>query len=220
MFKWISSLLLVVASSSFAAEFKTDNPYTLVKQVADKTFTRVKNDQAKIAQDKAHFKVIVEEELMPYIDYKYASFRVLSSYIQDVRELKTDAEKEQAKAHIRQFMAVFREYLITTYAGVFTQYKDQLVEFGQEQPFDNEKIVVVKTTIKDPNRPDISIAFKVRRDNNNEWRAYDMIAEGISLLDAKQSELQGIIRSEGIEYVIDLLDRKSKLPVQFRGKGE
>ncbi len=46
-----------------------------------------------------------------------------------------------------------------------------------------------------------------------------MIAEGISLLDAKQSELHGILRQEGIEHVIDLLEKKSKLPVQFRGEG-
>lgn len=45
-----------------------------------------------------------------------------------------------------------------------------------------------------------------------------MVAEGISLLDAKQSELHGILRKEGLDYVIDLLDKKSKLPIQFRGK--
>ena len=44
-----------------------------------------------------------------------------------------------------------------------------------------------------------------------------MIAEGISLLDAKQSELQGILRQQGIDHVSDLLEQKSKLPVQFRG---
>jgi phospholipid transport system substrate-binding protein len=37
------------------------------------------------------------------------------------------------------------------------------------------------------------------------------------LLDAKQSELQGILRQQGIDKVSDLLEQKSKLPVQFRG---
>ena len=44
-----------------------------------------------------------------------------------------------------------------------------------------------------------------------------MIAEGISLLDAKQSELQGILRQQGIAHVSKLLEQKSQLPVQFRG---
>ena len=46
-----------------------------------------------------------------------------------------------------------------------------------------------------------------------------MIAEGISLLDAKQSELQGILRQHGLDYVSDLLEQKSQLPVEFRGDG-
>ena len=45
------------------------------------------------------------------------------------------------------------------------------------------------------------------------------LQEGISLLDAKQSEFQGILRQQGINHVSDLLEQKSKLPVQFRGDG-
>ena len=44
-----------------------------------------------------------------------------------------------------------------------------------------------------------------------------MLPEGISLLDAKQSEFHGILRTEGLGYVVDMLDKKSKLPVQFAG---
>ena len=78
-------------------------------------------------------------------------------------------------------------------------------------------MVVVKTKIIEDGKPDIRIDFKVREDRSGQWRAYDMIAEGISLLDAKQSELQGILRQQGIDKVSDLLEQKSKLPVQFRG---
>ncbi|MGO2563711.1 MAG: ABC transporter substrate-binding protein, partial [Pseudoalteromonas nigrifaciens] len=76
---------------------------------------------------------------------------------------------------------------------------------------------VVKTKIIEAGKPDIKIDFKVREDRSGEWRAYDMIAEGISLLDAKQSELQGMLRQQGIDHVSNLLEQKSQLPVQFRG---
>ena len=57
----------------------------------------------------------------------------------------------------------------------------------------------------------------MRKDKNGEWRAFDMMAEGISLLDAKQSELHGILRQQGIEHVITLLDKKSKLQCSLEG---
>ncbi|PHI36294.1 toluene tolerance protein [Pseudoalteromonas sp. GCY] len=200
-----------------AKEVDSSNPYKMVEQVAAQTFQRVTKDQSIIEKDKEHLRVIVEEELMPYIDYKYAAYRVLGSYIQTVRNMDNAEEKAAAVEHIREFIDVFRNYLIATYAGVFTQYKDQKVEFGEHRPFDKEDIAVVKTKIVEAGKPDIKIDFKVRRGKDNDWRAFDMMAEGISLLDAKQTELHGILRQQGIEHVIQLLDKKSKLPVQFRG---
>jgi phospholipid transport system substrate-binding protein len=207
---------LAVQSVS-AAEVKLTDPNKMVRQVAEHTFERIKKDQPLITKDKEHLRVIVEEELMPYIDYKYAALRVLGSEVSKVRAITDEAEKAEAIKDIQEFIGAFRGYLVATYAGVFTQYTDQHVEFGAEQPFKGKDVVVVKTKITEDGKPDIKIDFKVRADRSGEWRAYDMIAEGISLLDAKQSELQGILRQQGIAHVSKLLEQKSQLPVQFRG---
>ncbi|MEI5639746.1 ABC transporter substrate-binding protein [Pseudoalteromonas sp. UG3-1] len=210
-------LALLFALPISAKEVDESNPYKMVEQVADQTFARVAREQEIIEQDKEHLRVIVEEELMPYIDYKYAAYRVLGAYIQTVRNMEDQQQKAAAIEHIREFIEVFRNYLVATYAGVFTQYQDQEVVFGEHRPFEGENIAIVKTKIVEAGKPDIKIDFKVRRGKDNDWRAYDMMAEGISLLDAKQTELHGILRQQGIEHVIELLDKKSKLPVQFRG---
>ncbi|MAD89534.1 MAG: toluene tolerance protein [Pseudoalteromonas sp.] len=200
-----------------APQVDLSDPYKMVEQVADNTFKRVAKDQGIISTDKEHLRVIVEQELMPYVDYKYAAYRVLGSYIQKVRTMTDAAEKKQAVENIKTFIDVFQRYLVATYAGVFTQYKNQKVEFGEARDFEGDDVAVVKTRIVEPGKPDIKIDFKVRKGKDNEWRAYDMMAEGISLLDAKQTELHGVLRQQGIEHVIELLDKKSRLPVQFRG---
>ncbi len=213
----LAAFLTLAVSNAWASEISLKDPYKMVRQVADQTFQRVARDQSMIEKDKNYLRTVVEEELLPYIDYKYAAYRVLGSYIQKVRTIEDKEEKRKAVENIKQFIDVFRSYLVNTYAGVFTQYTNQKVEFDPEQAFDGDSVVVVKTRIVEEGKPNIDIAFKVRKDKDGDWRAYDMIAEGISLLDAKQSELHGILRTEGIEYVIDLLDKKSKLPVQFKG---
>mgnify|MGYP003365398485 CR=1 FL=1 len=200
-----------------AADVKLTDPNKMVRQVADNTFERITKDQPLIIKNNEHLRVIVEEELMPYIDYKYAALRVLGSEVSKVRAITDEAEKARAIKDIQRFIVVFREYLVATYAGVFTQYTSQQVEFGAPQPFKGKDVVVVKTKIIEAGKPDIKIDFKVREDRSGEWRAYDMIAEGISLLDAKQSELQGMLRQQGIDHVSNLLEQKSQLPVQFRG---
>ena len=213
----IALVSLMLLQSVQAAEVKLTDPNKMVRQVADNTFARITQDQPLIVKDKEHLRVIVEEELMPYIDYKYAALRVLGSEVSKVRAITDKAEKAKAIEDIQRFIGAFREYLVATYAGVFTQYTNQQVEFAAEQPFKGKDLVVVKTKIVEAGKPDIKIDFKVREDRSGEWRAYDMIAEGISLLDAKQSELQGILRQQGIYHVSGLLEQKSKLPVQFRG---
>jgi phospholipid transport system substrate-binding protein len=209
--------LMMSAQVLAAPQVDLKDPYKMVEQVADNTFKRVAKDQSIIVNDKEHLRVIVEQELMPYVDYKYAAYRVLGSYIQKVRTMTDPAEKKQAVENIKTFIDVFQRYLVATYAGVFTQYKNQKVEFGEARDFQGDDVAIVKTRIVEPGKPDIKIDFKVRKDKDNEWRAYDMMAEGISLLDAKQTELHGILRQQGIEHVIELLDKKSRLPVQFRG---
>lgn len=213
----IGLAFVVFSTGALAQTVNLNDPYIMVRQVADNTFSRVANDQNTIAVDKEHLRIIVEQELMPYVDYRYAAYRVLGSYIQKVRTIKDPQEKKQAIANIRTFIDVFKRYLIATYAGVFTQYKNQKVEFGSAKDFSDTDVAVVKTRIVEAGKPDIKIDFKVRRGKNNEWRAFDMMAEGISLLDAKQTELHGILRQQGIEHVIGLLEKKTQLPVQFRG---
>ncbi len=213
----VALVSLMLVQSVHADEVKLVDPNKMVRQVADNTFERITKDQPLISTNKEHLRVIVEEELMPYIDYKYAALRVLGSEVSKVRAITDKAEKAKAIKDIQRFIGAFREYLVATYAGVFTQYTNQQVEFAAEQPFKGKDVVVVKTKIVEAGKPDIKIDFKVREDRSGEWRAYDMIAEGISLLDAKQSELQGILRQQGIDHVSGLLEQKSKLPVQFRG---
>jgi phospholipid transport system substrate-binding protein len=212
-------MLLTLNVNAADANIDLKDPYKMVRKVSDHTFARISKDQPLIAKDKEHLRVIVEEELMPYIDYKYAALRVLGNHLSKVRAIEDKEEKAKAIKELQRFIDVFQKYLIATYAGVFTQYTNQSVEFAPAQPFKGQDVVVVKTKIVEPGKPDIKIDFKVREDRDGDWRAYDMIAEGISLLDAKQSELQGILRQQGIEYVSDLLEQKSQLPVQFRGEG-
>ena len=129
----IATLLVLMSCVSFAKDVDESNPYLMVRTVAENTFARITQDKAIIEQDKNHLKVVVEEELLPYIDYRYAAQRVLGSYISKVRNIKDKEEQKAEIEKLKRFIDVFREYLITSYAGIFTQYRGQEVEFAPAQ---------------------------------------------------------------------------------------
>ena len=46
----------------------------------------------------------------------------------------------------------------------------------------------------------IKLDFKWRKNSKTgEWQAYDMVAEGVSMVVTKQNEWSGILRQQGIE---------------------
>ncbi|QBF84817.1 ABC transporter substrate-binding protein [Shewanella maritima] len=197
------SVILVLATllsvTAQAEEVDRTDPYKLVEQVADKTFGRFAADKAIIDQDLGHLKVIVEQELMPYVDYKYAAYKVMGQYVRE-------SSKEQRSA----FVEAFKGYLIATYAQALTEYTDQTVEFSPARDFSNEKIVEVSVQIVENGRPPIKLVFKARRLKDKTWKAFDLVAEGVSLLASKRSEISNLIRQQGIDNVIQMLNDKTQ----------
>ncbi len=196
---WFSTLALFSLTTA-AADIDKSDPYKMVQKAADNAFKRFAREQETIQKNPNILKQIVREELLPYVDYKYAAYKVIGS----------GNLRKTTRAQRDNFVIIFRDYLVTQYAQVFTRYKKQKVVFGAAKDFTHRKILAVNTTILDPTLGAIDINFKVKRNKKTkEWKAFDLVAEGVSLLDSKQAELSSIIRQKGIDYVANLLKEKS-----------
>ena len=201
---------LLLAVSAQAAEVqKFTDPYEMVSVVADQAFTRLAEEKDNILANPELMRTMVHEELLPYIDVRYAAFRVIGNHIRNTTEEERDA-----------FVVAFQEYMISTYAGTLTLYRDQQVIIEPGQDVGNRQIVTVRTRVIDPGKPDIVIEFKLRRARDTDyWQVFDMVAEGISLLDSKRAELAGMIRQQGLSRVTELLQERAKAPIE-PAKGE
>ena len=200
------TLLGLSTWASAAQEVDKKDPYQMIRTVADHTFKRFANEQGAIRAEPNLLKSIVREELMPYINYQYAAYKVIGSNF-----------KKTNKAERAKFVPAFREYLITSYAQVFTLYNNQKVEFEPAKSFSDKRVVSVGTSVIEPGREPINISFRVRKHKKTgEWKAYDMVAEGVSLLDSKQAELSSLIRQKGLTHVTDMLKEKSEKSIIFK----
>lgn len=199
----------LVAFSAAASDIDKTQPYQMMKQVSEQAFARLKSEQANIKQDPELLKVIVDEELMPYINEKYAALKLLGPNLKGAK-----------REDVGEFIVAFRAYLVTSYAQVLTQYTDQTIEFGPAPKLNPKKSITgVKVEIVDSPRPNIKLEFKLRKDKKSgEWQAFDMIAEGISLLSSKQSEWSGKLRQEGILAVAKELETLAKQPIRIESK--
>ena len=175
---------------STLAEINDHDPYVLISQLAERTFARLKAEKATMTTMKA--RQIINEELLPYIDKKYASYKVMGPNLRNT----TKEQKEK-------FTEAFTSYIVATYADALKKYNDQAVSVEAAKPIDPQATVLpVKVTVQLAPTETAEIIFKMRLNKKTgSWKAYDMVAEGISLLSAKQSELTGLIREKGIDSV-------------------
>lgn len=202
--------LLIFCSGVTQAQPEDTNPYVMLEDVATKTFNRIKKEHKLIEVEPELLRKVMEEELLPHVDYKFSALKVLGKHY-----------KKVPKAKIPEYISVFRSYLITTYALAMGYYNGQDVEFQPVREVTDERTVTVRAVVKEPGRPDINLAFKLRKNRKtNEWKAYDMVAEGISLLSSKQSEFQSILRKDGIQKVIDLMNNTISRPISIDAASE
>lgn len=205
--KWLIKGLMVLAISltcTVQAQ-EPEDPYQLLSEVATKTFDRIKAERTEIEKNPEILREIMKEELLPYVDYKFAALKVLGRHFKSVPQDK-----------IPEYIQEFRAYLVTTYALAMAQYDNQIVEFEPGKDYTDDKMVTVRAVVREQGKPDINISFKVRKNSRTEeWRAFDMVAEGISMLSSKQSEFESIIRQQGIDAVIALLKEKNQQPIRL-----
>lgn len=178
---------------------RTGSPYLLVQQLGDTLFesvTRIKNiNTDNNSATTVSMQDLVEEQLMPFIDVTFASYKILGTQL-----------KKSTKAEREMFVNAMQRSLIQTYSGALSQYTNQTVVYEQDKNVDGKKSVNVKAELLSNNGPALSMIFKLRKGRHSgEWKAYDLIVEGISLVDSKRAELSTPIRQNGIEYVINTI---------------
>lgn len=205
MFKrlMIAALLVVMAPLANAAVDKT-NPYSVMNEAANKTFTRLKTEQPKIKQDPNYLRQIVRDELLPYVQIKYAGALVLGRYYQQATPAQRDA-----------YFAAFSEYLQQAYGQALAMYNGQSYTVQPEQSYADKDIIAIRVTITDPNgRPPVRLDFQWRKNSRTgEWQAYDMIAEGVSMISTKQNEWADILRQKGIDGLTARLKQAAAQPI-------
>lgn len=185
---FLSTLLYAQAQQS---------PDILLESVADTLFADIGKVNSKGNASKIEMSGIVEKRLMPHIDIKFVSFKLLGKHIKGI-------ERQQAV----DFIDAVEHYLTGTYAGALMKYTGQKVVFEHNNAQSDSEYATVNTQIIEPNAPTIDLSFKLRLGKDNQWKVYDIVAEGISLLSAKQKEIIQRISDVGIDQVISELKNK------------
>jgi phospholipid transport system substrate-binding protein len=135
---------------------------------------------------------IVEE----YFDFNEMAKRALG------RPWKEISQEEQ-----QEFVRLFKQLLFNTYVRrieataaptTSTRYDGETIE---------GRFAVVKTRVTSVNQPDFQIEYRLLV-NGEEWKVYDILIEGISLVSNYRQQFSSILNNESFENLLKRLKEK------------
>lgn len=203
--KWFSVMAFAVTALFVTQTVRAEtSPYVLMQQASDKLFSDIKNNQAKIKKDPNYLRTIVRNDLLPYVQVNYAGSLVLGSHF----KLTTPEQREK-------FFKAFSDFIEQAYAQVLTAYTDQNIQIEPAKEVGDKNLVSIRVNImQNGGQAPIKLDFKWRKNSKTgEWQAYDMVAEGVSMVVTKQNEWSGILRQQGIDALTAQIQKSAAAPV-------
>nr|WP_320049627.1 ABC transporter substrate-binding protein [uncultured Desulfuromonas sp.] len=110
------------------------------------------------------------------------------------------ADEDQRQTFIQLFTGLLEE----TYLGRIQAYTNEEISYGEEEV--RESRAVVDTVIHTASA-DIPISYKLFL-QNNDWQVYDVIIEKVSLIRNYRSSYAAILRSKGMDGLLEEMKQK------------
>ncbi len=111
----------------------------------------------------------------------------------------------------RRFMEEFKILLVRTYTRAFLEYKEWKLTFKPYNDTKDDRKTIVRTLVHQPGKQPVNIHYRMLRNKKGEWKVYDIIIEGVSLVTNYRSTFnQEIAQTGSLEGVIETLVDKNK----------
>ena len=181
-----ASLLVVVPFSNTvsASDETTETPTEAVRTVLTEVFRILEDSSLKSPSRQTQRRQLLEETIVRRFDYREMSKRTLGSHWSRL----TDAEREE-------FVDVFKSFLSDRYAGKIEGYSGEKVHYLSERR--EGQYAEVRTKLV-TNKVEIPMDYRLI-EKEGRWYAYDIVADGVSLVKNYRSQFDKIIRSESYE---------------------
>ncbi|MGJ8692410.1 MAG: MlaC/ttg2D family ABC transporter substrate-binding protein [Thalassotalea sp.] len=181
---------ILFSSHSFSYTASLDDTAKVLMANLEKSLAKLYSEQKLTA---VSVKKILDNELLPMSNTKYFTYKVLSKHLVKMSD-------EQKVQYINELTT----NLLSSYANVLIHYKNEkiLVEKAKLQP--SGKMAEVTIEITGPNKS-VNAVTKWLLIDGSEWQIYDIVIEGISLLQSKQVEINKSISTIGIQPTLEKL---------------
>jgi len=191
MIKKTSILLVFLLTTSIA--FSSDTPDGFLKDSVEEISLLVSQYKDKFETDEEFLRDKMNSTVMPKLDIELMSKIVLG------KKIWTNLSESQKG----DFVEAFKYRMTSTYMKSITAFDGEKVVFLPYEPGKRENIAYVKSKYLIPGG-DISVDYRLIK-KSDEWKVYDIIFDGISLMKNYRADFREHVSQSGIDSLITSL---------------
>jgi len=183
--------ILALAAWLFPALSMAAAPAERIRGTIDRVIGILKDPALAAKGKEEERRELLRKEIAPVFDFGEMAKRSLGPNWRD----RTPEERER-------FVALFRELLENSYLGKIESYGGEVIRYGEETvdgPYAQVKTVVVTTRGQE-----IPVHYRMRADGGR-YRIYDVVIEGISLVNNYRSQFNSILQKSSFAELMEKL---------------
>jgi len=158
-------------------------PQMAIQEASDKLQQKLQDKS--FIQNFSQVARFVDQTIYPHTDFDKISELVLG-------KLWNSASSDEQN----RFKHEFQTLLVRTYSRAFVEFKDWTVRFLPLEMTNGSNKVVVKTEVLQPGLQPISVNYRMLL-ANGDWKAYDIMIEGVSLVTNYRSTFSNEVKTKG-----------------------
>ncbi|HEV59206.1 MAG TPA: ABC transporter substrate-binding protein [Phycisphaerales bacterium] len=207
LFNTLIAALLSFGLMSSAVAVAAQSPEEMIKDASQRVMKILDEESQRIADDPDYALRLVDEVIMPLIDFDAMTKLTLGRHWRD-------ATPEQREC----FMGEFKVMLVRTYSRSLADYTGARVVYLPARGDASSGRVTVYTEVdRGDGRPRVPVNYSLRQ-VGNEWLVYDVTIDGLSLVKNYRTSFNEEIAQSSLQALIERLataNRKGEVdPVQ------
>lgn len=195
---FVSLVLAVLISSAIfsgsALAVESGSATEAVKKTIDQVLLVLGDEQLKKPDQSQKRIAALEKIIGERFDYEEMGKRTLGL---EWKKLKGSQQKE--------FVGLFQKFLSNTYAGNVDGYSGEQVEYIKERR--KGKFAEVQTKVISK-KLEVPLDYRLLQNSSN-WRVYDVVIDGVSLVKNFRGQFARIIKAKGFSGLLEKLRSKT-----------
>ena len=190
--------LLLAGAIATTAALAQEAPDALVKRTADEILAIVRQDKDLQAGNQQKVVQLAEQKVLPYFDFERMTRLAVGRGWRDASPAQREA-----------LTSAFRTMLVRTYSTSLSQYRNQTIQVKPLKMAPADTDVTVRTEVIQQGGPPIPIDYAMEK-KDNQWKVYDVIVDGASLVTTYRGSFNEQIQKGGIDGLIKTLQERNQ----------